>query len=73
MFLCLYKVTLFSTKCRGRNASGNVYLDLELGKDSRLEGVGIPWCIGVIHELGQRKQKEETAQDGSGDHYYVRG
>lgn len=30
-----------------------------------MDGVGIPWCVGVIHELAQRRQKEETAQDGS--------
>lgn len=33
MFLCLYEVTLLGT--RGRNGSGNVYLGLELGKDSQ--------------------------------------
>lgn len=44
MLLCLYEVTLLSPKCCGRNASGNVYLGLELGKDSQwmvLEFLGV--------------------------------
>lgn len=34
---------------------------------------GIPWCTGVINELAQRGWKEERAQDGFGDHHYLKG
>lgn len=38
-----------------------------------MEGVRIPWCMGVVNELAQSGRKDRRSQNGFGIHHCLKG